>query len=156
MKNSAIELYDEDGNEFTINKQRAKPYQNGVLGPPTEGDDDISLDDERRKSRKERCDFELAYKTVNMKSALGMETNIYIPAYYGVVLKFLIKNKEEIVTDAGDGVRIYPDGVASPATLYLMRRSLEVLRKFHWIILGERFNQLSHISSPLLSKPWEY
>ncbi|GJX31524.1 zinc finger, CCHC-type containing protein [Tanacetum coccineum] len=29
--------------------------------------------------------------------------------------KFLIKNGEEIFTDAGDGVRIYPDGVASPA-----------------------------------------
>ncbi|GJY26232.1 hypothetical protein Tco_0400958 [Tanacetum coccineum] len=41
-------------------------------------------------------------------------------------------------------------------TLYLMRRSLEVLRKFHWMILGERFNQFSHVSSPLLSKPWEY
>ncbi|GJW23058.1 hypothetical protein Tco_0033680 [Tanacetum coccineum] len=38
-------------------------------------------------------------------------------------------------------------------TLYLMRRSLEVLRKFHWIILGGQFNQLSHVSSPLLSKP---
>ncbi|GJT47199.1 hypothetical protein Tco_0955914 [Tanacetum coccineum] len=41
-------------------------------------------------------------------------------------------------------------------TLYLMRRSLEVLRKFHWVILGGRFNQLSHVSSPLLSKPGEY
>ncbi|GKA66028.1 hypothetical protein Tco_0765836 [Tanacetum coccineum] len=41
-------------------------------------------------------------------------------------------------------------------TLYLMRRSLEVLRKFHWTILGGRFNQLSHVSSPLLSKPREY
>ncbi|GJV62771.1 zinc finger, CCHC-type containing protein [Tanacetum coccineum] len=40
--------------------------------------------------------------------------------------------------------------------LYLMRRSLEILRKFHWMILGERFNQLSHVSSPLLSKPGEY
>ncbi|GJT55781.1 hypothetical protein Tco_0990835 [Tanacetum coccineum] len=40
--------------------------------------------------------------------------------------------------------------------LYLMRRSLEVLRKFHWMILGGRFNQLSHVSSPLLSKPREY
>ncbi|GJR06938.1 putative reverse transcriptase domain-containing protein [Tanacetum coccineum] len=29
--------------------------------------------------------------------------------------------------------------------LYLMRRSLEVLRKFHWMILGGRFNQLSHV-----------
>ncbi|GJS85111.1 MAK10-like protein [Tanacetum coccineum] len=41
-------------------------------------------------------------------------------------------------------------------TLYLTRRSLEVLRKLHWIILGGRFNQLSHVSSPLLSKPGEY
>ncbi|GJU15871.1 zinc finger, CCHC-type containing protein [Tanacetum coccineum] len=40
--------------------------------------------------------------------------------------------------------------------LSLMRRSLEVLRKFHWTILGGRFNQLSHVSSPLLSKPREY
>ncbi|GJW10587.1 hypothetical protein Tco_1576414 [Tanacetum coccineum] len=44
--------------------------------------------------------------------------------------KFLIKNEEEIFTDAGDGVRIYPDGVASPAMLYLTRRSLEDLRMF--------------------------
>ncbi|GJY94708.1 hypothetical protein Tco_0511069 [Tanacetum coccineum] len=41
-------------------------------------------------------------------------------------------------------------------TLYLIRRSLEILRKFHWMILGGRFNQLSHVSSPLLSKPGEY
>nr|GEZ54480.1 MAK10-like protein [Tanacetum cinerariifolium] len=41
-------------------------------------------------------------------------------------------------------------------TLYLMRKSLEVLRKFHWMILEGRFNQLSHVSSPLLSKPGEY
>ncbi|GJZ89173.1 hypothetical protein Tco_0660955 [Tanacetum coccineum] len=40
--------------------------------------------------------------------------------------------------------------------LYLMRRSLEVLRKFQRTILGGRFNQLSHVSSPLLSKPGEY
>ncbi|GJV43345.1 putative ribonuclease H-like domain-containing protein [Tanacetum coccineum] len=42
----------------------------------------------------------------------------------------------------------------TPVTrLYLTRKSLEVLRKFHWMILGGRFNQLSHVSSPLLSKP---
>ncbi|GKB91262.1 hypothetical protein Tco_0963534 [Tanacetum coccineum] len=41
-------------------------------------------------------------------------------------------------------------------TLYLMRRSLEVLRKFHWTILGGRFNQLSHVSSSLLSKQGEF
>ncbi|GJV49507.1 hypothetical protein Tco_1439719 [Tanacetum coccineum] len=40
--------------------------------------------------------------------------------------------------------------------LYLTRRSLEVLKKFHWMILGGLSNQLSHVSSPLLSKPEEY
>ncbi|GJS88513.1 reverse transcriptase domain-containing protein [Tanacetum coccineum] len=40
--------------------------------------------------------------------------------------------------------------------LYLMRRSLEVLRKLHWTIIGGRFNQLSHVSSLLLSNPGEY
>ncbi|GJU50856.1 hypothetical protein Tco_1220411 [Tanacetum coccineum] len=74
----------------------------------------------------------------------------------GEVTKFLIKNEEGFFTDAGDDVRIYLDGVASPAMLYLIRKSLEVLRKFHWMILGGRFNQLSRVSSPLLSKPGEY
>ncbi|GJX39907.1 hypothetical protein Tco_0254897 [Tanacetum coccineum] len=40
--------------------------------------------------------------------------------------------------------------------LYLMRRSLEILRKFHWMTLGGRSIQLSHVSSPFLSKPGEY
>ncbi|GJW81081.1 hypothetical protein Tco_0145056 [Tanacetum coccineum] len=74
----------------------------------------------------------------------------------GEVMKFLIKNKEEIFTDTGDGIRIYPDDVASPAMLYLTRRSLEFLRKFHLMILGGQFNQLSHVSSPLLIKLEEY
>ncbi|GJU00637.1 hypothetical protein Tco_1110975 [Tanacetum coccineum] len=43
-----------------------------------------------------------------------------------------------------------------PQRLYLMRRSLKALRKFHWMILEGRSNQLSHVSSPLLSKPGEY
>nr|GEV92746.1 hypothetical protein [Tanacetum cinerariifolium] len=33
-------------------------------------------------------------------------------------------------------------------TLYLIRRILEVLMKFHWTALGRRFNQLLHVSSP--------
>ncbi|GJY52158.1 hypothetical protein Tco_0443005 [Tanacetum coccineum] len=44
MKNGAIELYDEDGNGFIVNKQRVKPYQKNVLD--TNKDDDITLDDE--------------------------------------------------------------------------------------------------------------
>nr|GEX69533.1 hypothetical protein [Tanacetum cinerariifolium] len=44
MRNGAIELCDEDGNEFIINKQRVKPYQKDVLN--TNRDDNITLDDE--------------------------------------------------------------------------------------------------------------
>ncbi|GKC70607.1 reverse transcriptase domain-containing protein [Tanacetum coccineum] len=44
MKNGAIELYDEDGNEFIVNKQQVKPYQERELD--TNRDDDITLDDE--------------------------------------------------------------------------------------------------------------
>ncbi|GJT55254.1 reverse transcriptase domain-containing protein [Tanacetum coccineum] len=44
MNNDAIELYDEDGNGFIVNKQRVKPYQKIVLD--TNKDDDITLDDE--------------------------------------------------------------------------------------------------------------
>ncbi|GJY13577.1 MAK10-like protein [Tanacetum coccineum] len=44
----------------------------------------------------------------------------------------------------------------SELALYLMRRNLEVLRKFQSMILGGQFNQLSHVSSLLLSKPGEY
>ncbi|GJU80485.1 protein kinase-like domain, concanavalin A-like lectin/glucanase domain protein [Tanacetum coccineum] len=52
----------------------------------------------------------------------------------------------------------YVTGIANEGevTLYLIRRSLKVLRKFHYTIFGGRFNQLSHVSSPLLSKPGEY
>ncbi|GJZ63776.1 MAK10-like protein [Tanacetum coccineum] len=58
---------------------------------------------------------------------------------------------DEYKQNGGDG-----RGIRHLMRLYLMRRSLEVLRKFYWMILGGRFNQLSHVSSPLLSKPGEY
>ncbi|GJU30480.1 hypothetical protein Tco_1174069 [Tanacetum coccineum] len=59
-------------------------------------------------------------------------------------IRHLMRLKKEMMDNKGE------------VKLYLMRRSLEVLRKFHWMILGGRFNQLSHVSSPLLSKPGEY
>ncbi|GJS76133.1 DNA-directed DNA polymerase, partial [Tanacetum coccineum] len=40
----AIEMYDDEGSEFIVNKQRVKPYQKNVLD--TNRDDDITLDDE--------------------------------------------------------------------------------------------------------------
>ncbi|GKC48063.1 hypothetical protein Tco_1065785, partial [Tanacetum coccineum] len=44
MKNRAIKLYDEDGNEFIVNKQRVKPYQKDAFN--IDKDDDIILEDE--------------------------------------------------------------------------------------------------------------
>ncbi|GJU77773.1 putative nucleotidyltransferase, ribonuclease H [Tanacetum coccineum] len=44
IKNRAIELYDEEGSEFIVNKQRVKPYQKNLLD--TNKDDDVTLDDE--------------------------------------------------------------------------------------------------------------
>ncbi|GJV22262.1 hypothetical protein Tco_1371282 [Tanacetum coccineum] len=44
MKNGAIELCDEEGNEFIVNKQRAKPYQKDM--PGFDADDFVILDDE--------------------------------------------------------------------------------------------------------------
>ncbi|GJT65234.1 reverse transcriptase domain-containing protein [Tanacetum coccineum] len=50
MKNEAIELYDEEGSKFIVNKQRVKPYQKNILD--TNKDDDVTLEDEG-KSRKD-------------------------------------------------------------------------------------------------------
>ncbi|GJV08038.1 MAK10-like protein [Tanacetum coccineum] len=47
-------------------------------------------------------------------------------------------------------------GMPFLTTIIFDEKSLKVLRKFYWMILGGRFNQLSHVSSPLLSKPGEY
>ncbi|GJY69365.1 hypothetical protein Tco_0472347 [Tanacetum coccineum] len=71
---------------------------------------------------------------------------------------FSSKTKNEFSQSVETASRFTRDAVTTTLVtgLYLMRRSLEVLRKFHWMILGGRFNQLSHVSSPLLSKPREY
>ncbi|GJR98113.1 reverse transcriptase domain-containing protein [Tanacetum coccineum] len=45
LKNGAIEMYDEEGSEFIVNKQRVKPYQKNLLD--THKDDDVTLDDDR-------------------------------------------------------------------------------------------------------------
>nr|GEX65120.1 MAK10-like protein [Tanacetum cinerariifolium] len=50
----------------------------------------------------------------------------------------------------------FKDTLMFEGWLYLMRRGLEVIRKFHCMILGGRFNHLSHVSSLLLSKRGEY
>ncbi|GJS46555.1 reverse transcriptase domain-containing protein [Tanacetum coccineum] len=44
MKNEVIELYDEEGSEFIVNKQRVKRYQKNILN--INKDDDVTLEDE--------------------------------------------------------------------------------------------------------------
>ncbi|GJY59070.1 hypothetical protein Tco_0458962 [Tanacetum coccineum] len=44
IKNGAIKLYNEDGNEFIVNKQRVKPYKKDTQ--IVDKDDDITLEDE--------------------------------------------------------------------------------------------------------------
>ncbi|GJU43848.1 reverse transcriptase domain-containing protein [Tanacetum coccineum] len=44
MKSGEIELCNEEGNEFIVNKQRVKPYQKDIS--EFDADDDITLDDE--------------------------------------------------------------------------------------------------------------
>nr|GEU61579.1 DNA-directed DNA polymerase [Tanacetum cinerariifolium] len=44
MKNRVIELYDEDGNEFIVNKQCVKPYQKDAIN--VDKDDDVTLEDQ--------------------------------------------------------------------------------------------------------------
>ncbi|GKC01189.1 reverse transcriptase domain-containing protein [Tanacetum coccineum] len=100
MENGVIELYDEDGSEFIMNKQRVKPYQKDAL--IVDKDDDIILADEGEVTILQEVTNRIACRN------------------------FFQENDCEIFTEAGDGVGIIPDGVR----LYLMRRSPEVLRKF--------------------------
>ncbi|GJX08321.1 MAK10-like protein [Tanacetum coccineum] len=50
----------------------------------------------------------------------------------------------------------FKDTLVFKRMVIIDKKKLEVLRKFYWTILGGRFSQLSHVSSPLWSKPWEY
>nr|GEU33253.1 hypothetical protein [Tanacetum cinerariifolium] len=65
--------------------------------------------------------------------------------------KFSSKTKIEFSHSMETASRFTYDAV----TMTPVMASLEVLRKFHGTILGGRFNQLLHVSSPLLSKPGE-
>ncbi|GJW92483.1 hypothetical protein Tco_0170036 [Tanacetum coccineum] len=97
---------------------------------------------------------ELEVEVNAMTEGLGVEYFDTFPtrselAYHK---KFFKKNECEVFIEAGDGVRIIPNSVR----LYLMRRSLEVLREFpdddSWMTISH----LSQVSSPLLRKPREY
>ncbi|GJZ34295.1 hypothetical protein Tco_0580112 [Tanacetum coccineum] len=71
---------------------------------------------------------------------------------------FSSKTKNEFSQSVEMALRFVRDTITTTPMmgLYLIRRSLEVLKKFHWMILGGRSNQLSHVSSLLMSKPGGY
>ncbi|GJZ77713.1 hypothetical protein Tco_0642385 [Tanacetum coccineum] len=118
----------------------------------------------RFTNRTDEIAYKMPYKIEQYTSQLGLEKeqtkSLYlrndedrrrgVEYVMGKILGFYkecLKFGPEYVTGIDD------KGVV---TLYLMRRSMEILRKFHWMILGGRFNQLSHISSPFLSKLGAY
>ncbi|GJU49876.1 hypothetical protein Tco_1219431 [Tanacetum coccineum] len=59
----------------------------------------------------------------------------------GKVTKFLIKNEKEIFTDAEDGIRIYLDGVASPAMFLALGYHLEEIH-VNWAHLEKKRTRL--------------
>ncbi|GJS56567.1 reverse transcriptase domain-containing protein [Tanacetum coccineum] len=94
MKNGAIELYDEDGSEFIVNKQRVKPYQKDAL--IVDKDDDITLADEGE-----------VIILQEVTNRIGCRN-------------FFQENECEIFTEAEDGVRIIPDSVRFLALGWLL------------------------------------
>ncbi|GJS73210.1 MAK10-like protein [Tanacetum coccineum] len=92
-----------------------------------------------------------SYKPRPSSNRVGAQTLYYARKDF---LDCHLPEEWEISRDAE--LNPFKDTLVFRRMLYLMRRSLEVLRKFHWMILGGQFNQLSHVSSPLLSKPGEY
>ncbi|GKC84467.1 ribonuclease H-like domain-containing protein, partial [Tanacetum coccineum] len=76
-------------------------------------------------------------------------------------LKFLIENEEEIFTGVETASGLNPTAsrlqqCEDSKVIFVMKLGWKVLRKFHWTNLGGRSNQLSHVFSPLFSKPGEY
>ncbi|GJT08256.1 hypothetical protein Tco_0842718 [Tanacetum coccineum] len=87
-------------------------------------------------------DFSNPFMVDNLPKIVGLSTHLA-----SVVKSWLVHDQT---------VHALASPKANGIWLYLMRRSFEVLRNFHWMILGGRSNQLSHVSSPVLSKPGEY
>ncbi|GJW96787.1 hypothetical protein Tco_0178595 [Tanacetum coccineum] len=86
MKNRAVELCDNEGNEFIVNRQRVKLYWSDVTNSIAE--EDVILED------------------------VGGVTNFLQEITNGIfVQKFFQENEATIFTAAGDDVRIFPDDV---------------------------------------------
>nr|GEV75471.1 hypothetical protein [Tanacetum cinerariifolium] len=85
MKNKAIKLYDEEGSEFIVNKQRLKPYQKNLLD--TNKDDDITLDDEGEVTYG-RVTSSLATRLVNKEKRFLGGNLIYFSRKLGVSCVF--------------------------------------------------------------------
>ncbi|GJW21892.1 hypothetical protein Tco_0032514 [Tanacetum coccineum] len=96
MKNGAIELYDEEGSEFIVNKQRVKPYQKNLLD--TNKDDDVTLDDEGEVTSQTSLRFELTdvrFDSSRMRSDLKFLLQLQ-PEWQRFVT--LVKQSKELKT----------------------------------------------------------
>nr|GEU31078.1 hypothetical protein [Tanacetum cinerariifolium] len=90
LKNGAIELYDKDGNEFIINKQRMKAYKKDVL--EANKHDDITLDDEGEVT--------IFNPTVCLRMVCGGESVDYsIPFHF--LLHLVVEEMSTPVTNKG-------------------------------------------------------
>nr|GEY08233.1 hypothetical protein [Tanacetum cinerariifolium] len=93
-----------------------------------------------------------------MSAIMDIKCVLYHKAFSAFCEKFHIPEEvHHVLPNRDNTIHELPIGnIGLYTRLYLMRRSLKVLRKFHWMIPGGGFNQLSHVCSPLLSKPGEY
>ncbi|GJS52245.1 hypothetical protein Tco_0625607 [Tanacetum coccineum] len=93
-----------------------------------------------------------AYNTIMVEGLEGTRKNLVaiVKDVYVFVGSFTYITDFVVLEDIGEFI------MSDMAEVIFDEKSLEVLGKFHWMILGGRFNQLSHVSSPLLSKPGEY
>ncbi|GJU83276.1 reverse transcriptase domain-containing protein [Tanacetum coccineum] len=106
MKNRAIELYNEEGSEFIVNKQRVKPYQKNLLD--TNRDDNVTLDDEGEVTK------------FSIKTKISFSQNVETTSQF-------TSNTVTTTPVTASGFSLW----RQTPRLYLTRRSLEVLRKFH-------------------------
>ncbi|GKA59038.1 MAK10-like protein [Tanacetum coccineum] len=94
-------------------------------------------------------------KHVNALVDQGSDVNV-IPYFTYMILTDERPAETDIRLSLASHSYIYPLGITEDVLvrLYLIRRSLEVLRKFHWMILGGRFSQLSHVLLENIGDNW--
>ncbi|GJR25502.1 hypothetical protein Tco_1101734 [Tanacetum coccineum] len=144
--NDFVPMSDDNGKKDDSSSKQAESSMKRPRAEHDEERDDIAIDVESLATK---------YPIVDWKTHILTENMMYYQIIradrssknYKIFIEMLDDFDRQDVMDLHRLVK---------ERLYLTRRSLEVLRKFYWMILGGRFNKLSHVSSLLLSKPGEY